>query len=69
MRIQLELITTFGIFKSHVVDLDDAKIDNFQEMSKEYYKKGLEMDLEDGAFAVFSPEVVKNSIFKINKNV
>lgn len=69
MRIQLELITTFGIFKSHVVYLDDTKIDNFQEMSKEYYKKGLEMDLEDGAFAVFSPEVVKNSIFKINKNV
>jgi hypothetical protein len=69
MRIQLELITTFGIFKSNVVDLDDKKIDNFQEMSKEYYKKGLEMDLEDGSFAVFSPEVVKNSIFKINKNV
>jgi hypothetical protein len=69
MRIQLELITTFGIFKSQIVDLNDSKIDNFQEMSKEYYKKGLEMDLEDGAFAVFSPEVIKNSIFKINKNV
>lgn len=69
MRIQLELITTFGIFKSQIVDLNDSKIDNFQEMSKEYYKKGLEMDLEDGAFAVFSPEVIKNSIFKISKNV
>lgn len=69
MRIQLELITTFGIFKSQIVDLNDSKIGNFQEMSKEYYKKGLEMDLEDGAFAVFSPEVIKNSIFKISKNV
>ena len=69
MRIQLELITTFGIFKSQIVDLNDSKIDNFQEMSKEYYKKGLEMDLEDGAFVVFSPEVIKNSIFKISKNV
>lgn len=69
-RIQIELITTFGVFKGDIRNITDSNLEDFKFISKKYFESGLELDLEDGSFAVFSPEVIKNSIFKINiKNV
>jgi hypothetical protein len=67
VKIQIEIFTTFGNFKSKEIILELSKIDEFQNMSREYYKTGLELDLEDDSFIIFPPEVIKNSIFKINK--
>jgi hypothetical protein len=69
MKIQIELLTNFGNFKSEISEIEDEKIEQLKEMSKGYFRTGLELDLEDGSFAIFSPEVIKNSILKINRNV
>jgi hypothetical protein len=69
MKIQIELLTNFGNFKSEISEIEDGKIEELKEMSKGYFRTGLELDLEDGSFAIFSPEVIKNSILKINRNV
>jgi hypothetical protein len=67
IQIQIEILTTFGTFKSKKIILNDDKVEEFQNMSREYYRTGLELDLEDGSFIIFPPDIVKNSIFKINK--
>lgn len=69
MRIQIELITDFGIFKSELSEIEDDKLEEFKQLSKSYYKTGLELDLEDGSFAIFTPDTIKKSIFKIKQNV
>lgn len=67
MKIQIELLTTFGEFKSGIINIEESKLPELKNMSKNYFKTGLELDLEDGSFAIFSPEVIKNSIFKIKE--
>lgn len=69
MKIQIELITDFGIFKSQLSEIEDDKLEEFKQLSKNYYKTGLELDLEDGSFAIFTPDIIKKSIFKIKQNV
>jgi len=37
------------------------------EMTKTFYSGGFELTLEDGTFVVFAPDVVSQSILKIEK--
>jgi hypothetical protein len=67
MKIQLVLITEYGTFYGEFLDVDQEQYDNIVSYSKEYYLSGFEMNLEDGGFAIFSPEMIKKSILKIDK--
>jgi hypothetical protein len=66
-EIQLILINQYGEFKGRVAYLTNEDYVRLQEMSKGFYSGGFELTLEDGSFMVFSPDVVKNSILKIEK--
>jgi hypothetical protein len=67
LEIQLILINQYGEFRGRVVHLTNEDYVKLQEMSKSFYMGGFELTLEDGSFMVFSPEIVKNSILKIEK--
>ena len=67
MEIQLILFTEFGIFHGEVLTVDEKQYQNIVNFSKNYYETGFEMNLEDGGFAIFSPEMIKKSILKIQK--
>ena len=67
LEIQLILINQYGEFRGRVVHLKNEDYVKLQEMSKSFYTGGFELTLEDGSFMVFSPEIVKNSILKIEK--
>ncbi len=68
MAIQIILITDFGTFKGEELEVDEEQYQNIINFSKNYYETGFEMNLEDGGFAIFSPEIIKKSILKIQKN-
>jgi len=67
MKIQLVLITEYGQFFGEIFEVNEEQYDNIVNFSKNYYETGFEMNLEDGGFAIFSPEMVKKSILKIDK--
>ena len=67
MIIQIILITDFGTFKGEELEVDEEQYQNIIDFSKNYYETGFEMSLEDGGFAIFSPEIIKKSILKIQK--
>lgn len=67
MKIQLVLITEFGLFLGEILEVNDEQYNNIVNFSKNYYETGFEMNLEDGGFAIFSPEMIKKSILKIDK--
>ena len=68
MKIQLILITEFGQFFGEIFEVDEEQYQNIINFSKNYYETGFEMSLEDGGFAIFSPEMIKKSILKIEKS-
>jgi hypothetical protein len=67
MKIQLVLITEYGTFFGEIFEVNEEQYDNIVNFSKTYYETGFEMNLEDGGFAIFSPEMIKKSILKIDK--
>jgi len=67
MKIQLVLITEYGQFFGEIFEVNEEQYDNIVNFSKNYYETGFEMNLEDGGFAIFSPEMIKKSILKIDK--
>lgn len=67
MKIQLILYTEFGQFWGEIFEVDEEQYQNIINFSKNYYETGFEMSLEDGGFAIFSPEMIKKSILKIEK--
>lgn len=67
IEIQLILFTEFGIFHGEIFAVDDEQYQNIVNFSKNYYETGFEMNLEDGGFAIFSPEMTRKSILKIQK--
>jgi hypothetical protein len=67
MKIQLVLFTEFGQFFGEIFEVDEEQYQNIINFSKNYYETGFEMSLEDGGFAIFSPEMIKKSILKIEK--
>jgi hypothetical protein len=67
MKIQLVLITEYGQFFGEIFEVNDEQYQNIINFSKNYYESGFEMNLEDGGFVIFSPEMIKKSILKIDK--
>jgi hypothetical protein len=67
LEVQLVLINQYGEFKGRIVNLSIEEYGRLQEMSKNFYMGGFELTLEDGSFMVFAPEIVKNSILKLEK--
>ena len=68
MTVQIILTTEFGIFKGEELELTEEQYSNILNFSKNYYETGFEMSLEDGGFAIFSPEIIKKSILKIQRS-
>jgi hypothetical protein len=67
MKIQLVLYTEFGQFLGEIFEVDEEQYQTIVNFSKNFYETGFEMNLEDGGFAIFSPEMIKKSILKIDK--
>ena len=67
MKIQLILITEFGQFYGEVFEVDGEQYQNIINYPKTFYESGFEMNLENDGYAIFSPEMIKKSILKIEK--
>lgn len=67
MKIQLIIITEYGSYNGEIMEVTDEQYENIIEFSKSYYETGFEMNQENGGFIIFSPEIIKKSILKINK--
>lgn len=67
MKIQLILFTEFGQFYGEILEVDEEQYQNIINFSKNFYEAGFEMNLEDGGYAIISPEMIKKSILKIEK--
>ncbi len=67
MRIQIVLFTEYGQFFGEILDVSEEQHQNIINFSKNYYESGFEMNTADGGFVIFSPEVVRKSILKIDK--
>jgi len=67
MKIQLILITEFGQFYGEVFEVDGEQYQNIINYSKTFYESGFEVNLENDGYAIFSPEMIKKSILKIEK--
>jgi hypothetical protein len=67
MKIQLVLYTEFGQFLGEIFEVDEEQYQNIVNFSKNYYETGFEMTLEDEGYVIFSPEMIKKSILKIDK--
>ena len=67
MKIQLVLYTDFGQFTGEIFEVIEEQYQNIVNLSKNYYETGFEMTLQDGGFAIFSPEMIKKSILKIDR--
>lgn len=65
---QMILINEFGEFFGQKIKLNEEKCELLINISKTFYmNSGFELTCEDGSFMVFAPDVVKNSILKINR--
>ena len=67
MKIQLVLYTDFGQFTGEIFEVNEEQYQNIVNLSKNYYETWFEMTLQDGGFAIFSPEMIKKSILKIDR--
>ncbi len=65
---QIIVINSFGEFIGKKVLLKEDQLKKVTEVAKLFYSNGgFELNLEDGSFIVFSPNIIQNSILKINK--
>ncbi len=69
MRINIILHTKFGSFESDLLDLSRQEYEKMIEDSSKYFEKNFNLALPNGGVALFSPDVLKESImeFKIKK--
>lgn len=67
MKIQIQIINELGTFNGEILEMSEEQYISTQEFSKNFYSLGFEMDLEDGGFIIFPPDIIKKSILKINK--
>lgn len=69
-RVQLILINKFGEFRGKPADIDEETLEGLIKISKTFYMSGgFELTCEDDKYAVFSPDIVKESILIINKKI
>jgi hypothetical protein len=67
LEIQLVLINNWGEFRGRKAKLSPEDYMKLVEMTKSFYSGGFELTLEDGSFMVFAPDIVKQSMLKIEK--
>jgi hypothetical protein len=67
VKIRTKIKTEFGDFESGILEVTDDQYNSLKNISKEYYNSGFELTTQSGDFMVFSPEVVKKSIFIIER--
>lgn len=66
-EIQIIIKNRFGEFKGRKVIVDDQNLNKIKESSKLFYQSaGFELTCEDGSFVVFPPEIVRESMLKID---
>ena len=69
-QVQLVLINKFGEFKGKPAEIDEETLETLIKMSKTFYVSGgFELTCEDESYAIFPPEIVKESILIINKKI
>jgi hypothetical protein len=69
-QIQLVLINKFGEFRGKPANIDGETLESLTKMSKTFYVSGgFELTCEDGSYAIFPPDIVKESILVINKKI
>lgn len=66
MEIQIQITTKYGTFLGEVIKVTSDQYNVIIEMSKNFYETGFEMNTEDGGFIIIPPDIVKDSILKIN---
>jgi hypothetical protein len=67
IKIQLTIHCEFGIYYGEILEVTFEQYRNIVELSKNYYETGFEMNTEDGGFVIIPPDIVKNSVLKINQ--
>ena len=69
-QVQLVLINKFGEFKGKPANIDEETLESLIEMSKTFYTSGgFELTCEDDKYAIFPPDIVRESILIINKKI
>lgn len=69
-QVQLVLINKFGEFKGKPANIDEETLEGLIKMSKTFYTAGgFELTCEDNKYAIFPPDIVKESILVINKKI
>jgi hypothetical protein len=68
MQVQFILITEFGDFTSIPMPIiGDDEFNEILDKSKNYWADEFEFFTEDGGYVIFTPELMKKSILKINR--
>lgn len=65
-EIQVIIENRFGQFRGRKVVVDNEQLIKIKENSKSFYQSGFELTCDDGSFIVFPPEIVKESMLKID---
>ena len=69
-QIQLVIINKFGEFRGKPANIEEETLESLIKMSKTFYVSGgFELTCEDESYAIFPPEIVKESILVINKKI
>lgn len=67
MRVRIRVITELKEFVGDVVEMTPSEYDGLCELSKDYYSRsGFEMITEDGGYVIIPPNIIVNSILKID---
>jgi len=69
-QIQLVIINKFGEFRGKPANIEEETLESLIKMSKTFYVSGgFELTCEDESYAIFPPDIVKESILVINKKI
>jgi len=67
-EVQIVILTKYGEFWGKKTTLSDGKYESLLQIAKNFYSSGgFELTLEDGGFIVVPPDVVQQSILRIQK--
>ena len=67
-EIQIVITTKYGEFRGKKAVMSEDKYSGLLEITKNFYVSGgFELTLEDGGFIVLPPDVVQDSILKVEK--
>lgn len=65
-KVRIILISKYGEYIGKQVNVDLNGLNKIKNMSMGFYNSGgFELDCEDGSFVVFPPEIVKDSVVKL----